>query len=81
MCTISFIFVILLTDYVKTKENVMGNLIRRKDLTDAQYKRANMVMSVILVLSYVTYFIVELLNVSKHGFGLGVTLRCGLYIV
>ena len=59
----------------------MGNLIRRKALTDAQYKRANMVMSVILVLSYVTYFIVELLNVSKHGFGLGVTLRCGLYVV
>ncbi len=59
----------------------MGNLIRRKALTNAQYKRANMVMSVILVLSYVMYFIVELLNVSKHGFGLGVTLRCALYIV
>ncbi len=59
----------------------MGNLIRRKALTDAQYQRANMVMSVILVLSYITYFIVELLNISKHGFGLGVTLRCGLYIV
>ena len=59
----------------------MGNLIQRKALTDAQYKRANMVMSVILTLSYVMYFIVELLNVSKHGFGLGVTLRCGLYIV
>lgn len=59
----------------------MGNLIQRKALTDAQYKRANMVMSVILVLSYTMYFIVELLNVSKHGFGLGVTIRCGLYIV
>ena len=59
----------------------MGNLIRRKALTDAQYKRANMVMSVILVLSYITYFVVELLNINKHGAGLGVTLRCGLYIV
>lgn len=59
----------------------MGKLIQRKSLTPAQYKRANMVMSVILILSYITYFVVELLNVSKHGFGLGVTLRCGLYIV
>ena len=58
----------------------MGKLIQRKALTEAQYKRANMVMSVILTLSYVMYFIVELLNVSKHGFGLGVTLRCGVYI-
>ena len=59
----------------------MGGLIKSKVLTGAQYKRANMVMSVILTLSYVMYFIIELLNVSKHGFNLGVTLRCGLYII
>ena len=59
----------------------MGKLIRRKDLSPAQYKRANMVMSVILVLSYVTYFVVELLNISKHGFGPSVAIRCGVYVV
>lgn len=58
----------------------MGKLIQRKALSTAQYKRANMVMSVILILSYITYFVVELMNISKHGFTLGVTVRCGIYI-
>lgn len=59
----------------------MGKLIRRKDLTVEQYKRANKVMGLILVLSYITYFVVELMNISKHGFGTGVMIRSGLYVV
>lgn len=59
----------------------MGKLIQRKALTPSQYARANMVLMVIMILSYITYVIVEILNISKHGFSTGVTLRCAFYIV
>ena len=59
----------------------MGKLIQRKALTPSQYARANMVLMVIMILSYITYVIVEILNISKHGFSTGVQIRCGLYIL
>ena len=59
----------------------MGKLIQRKAITPSQYARANMVLMVIMILSYITYVIVEILNISKHGFSTDVVVRCGLYIV
>ena len=59
----------------------MGNLIQRKALTPSQYARANKVLLVIAILAYITYVIVEIINISKHGFSVGVQIRCGLYIV
>ena len=58
----------------------MGNLIQRKALTPSQYARANKVLMVIMILSYITYVIVEILNINKHGFTLPTQLRCVLYI-
>lgn len=59
----------------------MGKLIQRKALTPSQYARANMVLMVIMILCYITYVIVEILNINKHGFAIDTQLRCGLYIV
>ena len=58
----------------------MGNLIQRKAITPSQYARANKVLMVIMILSYIAYVIVEIINISKHGFSIGVQIRCGLYI-
>ena len=58
----------------------MGNLIQRKALTPSQYARANKVLMVIMILSYIAYVVVEILNISKHGFSIGVQARCALYI-
>ena len=59
----------------------MGNLIQRKAITPSQYARANKVLMVIMILSYIAYVIVEIININKHGFSIGVPIRCGLYIV
>lgn len=59
----------------------MGKLIQRKVITPSQYARANKVLMVIMILSYITYVIVEILNVNKFGFSVGTLIRCGLYIV
>ena len=59
----------------------MGNLIQRKALTPSQYARANKVLLVIMILSYITYVIVEILNISKFGFSVATQIRCGLYIL
>lgn len=59
----------------------MGKLIKRKAITPEQYARANMVLMVIMILSYITFVIVELININKHGFTLGVQVRCGMYIL
>ena len=59
----------------------MGKLIQRKALTPSQYARANKVLMVIMILSYITYVIVEILNISKNGFSIATQIRCGLYIV
>ena len=58
----------------------MGNLIQRKALTPSQYARANKVLMVIMILSYIAYVVVEILNISKHGFSIGVQARCMLFI-
>ncbi len=58
----------------------MGKLIQRKSLTPSQYHRANKVMMVILILLYITYVIVEFMNIGKNGFNIGTLLRCALYI-
>ena len=59
----------------------MGKLIQRKALTPSQYARANKVLMVIMILSYITYVIVEILNINKFGFTLATQIRCGLYIL
>ena len=59
----------------------MGKLIQRKALTPSQYARANKVLMVIMILSYITYVIVEILNSNKFGFTLATQIRCGLYIL
>lgn len=59
----------------------MGNLIQRKALTPSQYARANKVLMVIMILSYITYVVVEILNISKFGFSIATQVRCGLYIL
>lgn len=59
----------------------MGKLIQRKALSESQYQRANKVMSVILILSYFTCFVVELMNINKNGFTGAVILRCVIYAV
>ena len=58
----------------------MSKLIQRQKLTPSQYQRANKVMMVTLSLLYITYVVVEIMNISKHGFDLSVILRCALYI-
>lgn len=59
----------------------MGNIIQRKALTPSQYARANKVLMVIMILSYITYVIVEIININKFGFSIATQVRCGLYIL
>ena len=58
----------------------MGKLIQRKAITPSQYARANKVLMVIMLLSYITYVIVEIININKFGFSIATQIRCGLYI-
>lgn len=57
----------------------MSKLIQRKALTPSQYHRANKVMMIILILLYITYIVVEFMNISKFGSDIGTALRCALY--
>lgn len=59
----------------------MGKLIQRQNLTPSQYHRANKVMMVILILLYITYVVVEIMNIGKNSFSTGTILRCGLYVI
>lgn len=59
----------------------MGKLIQRKAITPSQYARANKVLMVIMILSYITYIIVEVLNINKFGFTNATLIRCGLYVI
>lgn len=59
----------------------MGKLIQRKAITPSQYARANKVLMVVMILSYITYVIVEILNINKFGFSIATQIRCGLYIL
>ena len=47
-------------------------------LNDSQYRRANRVMGMILVVSYLVYIIVEIMN-AKGNLTSAILIRCGLY--
>ena len=56
----------------------MGKLIKRQNLTESQYLRSNRVMCMILLISYLTYTIVEIMN-AKTGMQPDAILRCSVY--
>lgn len=57
----------------------MGKIIKRQNLTAEQYIRTNAVMSMILVISYIVYTIVEILNMGKAGANSAMITRCVIY--
>lgn len=57
----------------------MGKIIIRKNLSSEQYRRANFVMSTILVLSYLVYIVVEIMNANKGAIPTDTFVRCGVY--
>lgn len=57
----------------------MGKLIKRKDITPEQYKRANFTMLSILVVSYLVFIVTEIINIGKTGLNTGVFVRCAVY--
>lgn len=59
----------------------MGRLIKRKNLTLEQYKRANFTMCSILVVCYLVYIAIEIINIGKTGLNVGVYARCAVYAV
>ena len=59
----------------------MGKLIQRQALTPSQYKRANKVMMVILILLYLVFLLVEFMYNSRYGIGIGIIARCALYVL
>lgn len=58
----------------------MTNIFKKQNLTQEQYKRANRVMSIVLIISYIVYTIVELLNIGKFDSGNSWIIRCGIYV-
>jgi len=56
----------------------MGKLIKRQNLTESQYLRSNRVMCMILLVSYLTYTVVEVMN-GKGDMGRDAALRCAVY--
>ena len=56
----------------------MAGFIQRQQLTTRQYSRANRVMCLILVISYIVYIIVETIN-FKNGLSTDPTGRCIFY--
>ncbi len=56
----------------------MAGLIRRQTLTERQYLRANRVMCLILLVSYITYIIVEIMN-AKMEMNPEAMTRCCIY--
>lgn len=59
----------------------MNNIFKKQELTDEQYRRSNRIMCLILVVSYLVYTIVEIMNISKTGFSSGVVIRCVIYVL
>ena len=57
----------------------MSKLIKRKDLTSQQYKRANVTMLTILIISYLVFIATEVINIGKNGLNAEVYIRCALY--
>ena len=58
----------------------MAKIFKKQHLTQEQYKRANRIMSMVLIISYITYVIVELLNIGKFDSNNSWMIRCGVYI-
>lgn len=55
-------------------------MLQKNNLSEQQYKRANKTMGIILALCYLTFVIVEIININKAGAGSGLYVRCALYI-
>ncbi len=58
---------------------LMNGIIRRQNLTPKQYKRANRVMCMILVVCYIVYALTEIINAGKNGMDTNTTVRCVVY--
>ncbi len=56
----------------------MGKLIKRQNLTESQYLRSNRVMCMILLISYLVYIIVEVMN-SAAAMSTEAVVRCAVY--
>ncbi len=59
----------------------MGKFIKRQTLSPEQYRRSNKVMSLILTVSYVVYFLTELINTGKTGMTSAVYARSAVYVI
>ncbi len=59
----------------------MNKLIKKQSLTLEQYHRANLVMCLILSVSYLVYLIVEVININKFGMSTGLLARCIIYAI
>lgn len=59
----------------------MDKFIKRQALTPEQYHRANLVMCMILAVSYFVYTIVEVMNINKFGLSSGLIGRCAIYAI
>ncbi len=57
----------------------MAKIFKRQNLTQEQYKRANRVMSMVLIISYIVYVIIELMNIGKFDSSSGWMIRCAVY--
>ena len=57
----------------------MGRLIRRKDITSEQYKRANYTMLWILIASYLVFIGTEIINIGKTGLELSVYIEFAVF--
>lgn len=59
----------------------MKKLIQRQQLTPSQYRRANKVMMVILILLYLVFMLTEFMYNGRGGASTGLLIRCGFYLV
>lgn len=59
----------------------MDKLIKQQTLTPEQYHRANLVMCTILVVSYLVYIVIEVMNINKFGMSDALIIRCVLYAI
>ena len=58
----------------------MAKIFKKQNLTQEQYKRSNRVMSIVLIISYIVYIIVELLNIGRFDSNNAWMIRCGVYV-
>lgn len=59
----------------------MGKLIKRTNLKPEQFKRANLTMCTILVVCYLVYIAIEIINIRKSGLSGWIYVRCAVYAV